>query len=158
PEDLKTVSQQLGVATVLEGSVQRSGDKVRVNVQLIDARADTHLWAKSYDGDAKDIFGVESAVSQQVADALRAKLSPAEAQGLAKAPTQDPEAYDSFLKAEYAAEYALRLLAADWFERAETDYRHALDRDPNFALASARLAENRLLRHWYLAPLSPAEL
>jgi TolB-like protein/Flp pilus assembly protein TadD len=158
PEDLKTVSQQLGVATVLEGSVQRSGDKVRVNVQLIDARADTHLWAKSYDGDAKDVFGVESEVSQQVADALRAKLSPAEAQVLAKAPTQDPEAYDFFLKGEYEARQAQSLVTADWFDRADADYRCALIRDPNFALAAARLAENKLLRHWFLAPIAVEEL
>ena len=78
PEDLKTVSQQLGVANVLEGSVQKAADKVRVNVQLIDARADSHLWAKSYDRDIKDVFAVESEVSQEIADALQAKLSPNE--------------------------------------------------------------------------------
>src|SRR6266496_5514235 len=68
PEDLKTVSQQLGVATVLEGSVQKAADKVRVNVQLIDARADSHLWAKTYDRDIQDIFAVESEVAQEIAD------------------------------------------------------------------------------------------
>jgi adenylate cyclase len=78
PEDLKVVSQQLGVANVVEGTVQRAADKVRVNVQLIDVRADTHLWAKSYDGEIKDIFTVESEVSQEIADALKAKLSPNE--------------------------------------------------------------------------------
>src|ERR1051326_3379943 len=75
PEDLKTVSQQLGVANVLEGSVQRAGDRVRVNVQLIDARADSHIWAKSYDGDIKDVFAVESQVAQEIAESLQAKLS-----------------------------------------------------------------------------------
>src|SRR5438067_2484270 len=75
PEDLRTVSQQLGVAKVLEGTVQRAADKVRVNVQLIDARADTHLWAKSYDRQVKDIFAVESEVAQEIADALQARLS-----------------------------------------------------------------------------------
>src|SRR6266536_594088 len=74
PEDLKTVARELGVATVLEGSVQKAGGKVRVNVQLLDARIDTHLWAKSYDRDLKDIFAVESEVAQEIADALRAKL------------------------------------------------------------------------------------
>src|SRR3954453_3432671 len=73
PEDLKTVSQQLGVANILEGSVQKAGEKVRVNVQLIDARSDSHLWAKSYDGEARDIFALETEVSQQGADALRAR-------------------------------------------------------------------------------------
>src|SRR5215831_5360812 len=78
PGDLKTVSQQLGVANVLEGTVQRAGEKVRVNVQLIDARADSHLWAKSYDRDIKDVFAVESEVSQEIADALQARLSASE--------------------------------------------------------------------------------
>src|SRR3977135_2003091 len=83
PEDLKTVSQQLGVANVLEGTVQKAADKIRVNVQLIDARADSHLWARSFDGDAAEIFAVESRVAQEVADSLQAKLSPAEANKLA---------------------------------------------------------------------------
>src|SRR5260370_21877856 len=87
PEDLKTVARELGVATVLEGSVQKAGDKVRVNVQLLDARADTHLWAKSYDRELKDIFAVESEVSQEIADALRAKLSPSQSDALTTAPT-----------------------------------------------------------------------
>src|SRR3989475_3426166 len=101
PDDLKTVSQQLGVANVVEGTVQRAADQVRVNVQLIDARRDTHLWAKTYDRAAKDIFAVESEVSQEVADALQAKLSPTEANNLATIPTKNPEAYDLFLKGEY---------------------------------------------------------
>src|SRR5207248_5377356 len=101
PEDLKTVSQQLGVANVVEGTVQRAADKVRVNVQLIDARADSHLWAKSYDRDIKDVFAVESEVAQEIADSLQAKLSPAEATTLATAPTNDTAAYDLFLKGEF---------------------------------------------------------
>jgi Tol biopolymer transport system component len=111
PEDLKIVSQQLGVANVVEGTVQRAGEKVRVNVQLIDARADTHLWAKSYDRDVKDVFTVESEVSQEIADALQARLSPNEANLIAAAPTKDSEAYDLFLKGEYeqhAAESSLK--------------------------------------------------
>ena len=103
PDNLSRVSQELGVATVLEGTVQRANDKVRVNVQLIDAQADSHLWARSFDGDAKDIFAVESKVAQEVADSLRAKLSPAEVNKLASAPTNDPVAYDFFLKADYEA-------------------------------------------------------
>ena len=158
PEDLKTVSRELGVATVLEGTVQRSGDRVRVNVQLIDARANTQLWARNYDRELKDVFEVQSEVSQEIADALRAKLSPAEARVLAKAPTQNTEAYDFFLKGGYAAAQARSLNSSEWFEQAEANYRSALERDPNFALAAAHLAENRLMRHWFLAPLSAAEL
>src|SRR5207244_12069368 len=158
PEDLRTVSQQLGVATVLEGSVQKAADKVRVNVQLIDARADSHLWAKSYDRDIKDVFAVESEVSQEIADALQAKLSPNEANTLATAPTKDPEAYDSFLKGEYEEREAESSLKAEPFDRAAAFYQQALSRDPNFALAAARLAESRITRHWFVTTLSDTEL
>src|SRR5437867_7134516 len=111
PDNLKMVAQELGVSTVLEGAVQKAGDKVRVNVQLIDARSDTHLWAKSYDREFKDVFAVESEVAQEIADSLQAKLSPAEANTLATAPTKDAEAYDLFLKGEHEehlAENSLR--------------------------------------------------
>ena len=158
PEDLKTVSQQLGVATVLEGSVQRANDKVRVNVQLIDARTDTHLWAKSYDRALKDVFAVESEVSQEIADALQAKLSPNEANALAAVPTQDPEAYDSFLKGEYAEREAESTRRPEAYEQAADWYRKAIERDPNFALAIARLVENRIGRHWSIDRLGEGEL
>src|SRR5438045_3841694 len=144
PEDLKTVSQQLGVATVLEGSVQKAGDKVRVNVQLIDARVDSHLWAKTYDRDIKDVFAVESEVAQEIADSLQAKLSPAEANTLATAPTKDTAAYDLFLKGESQLRAANASLRPESFDEAITWYQQAIARDPNFALAMARLAESRL--------------
>jgi TolB-like protein/Tfp pilus assembly protein PilF len=158
PEDLRTVSQQLGVANVLEGSVQKAGDRVRVNVQLIDARADSHLWAKSYDGDAKDIFGVESEVSQQVADALQAKLSPTEAKTIATAPTTDAAAYDLYLKAESEFRAAQSSLRPDSFQQADDWYRQAIAHDPSFALAIARLAQCQLNAHWFIQPLSKERL
>ena len=158
PEDLKTVSQQLGVANVVEGTVQRAADKVRVNVQLIDARADTHLWAKTYDRDIKDVFAVESEVSQEIADALRAKLSPNEANALTAAPTQNAEAYDLFLKGEYEEREAEGSLRAESFDRAAGFYQQALDNDPNFALAAARLVESRMNRHWFVTKLTETDL
>src|SRR5213079_1096475 len=158
PEDLKTVANELGVATVLEGSVQKAGDKVRVNVQLLDARIDTHLWAKSYDRDLKDVFAVESEVAQEIADTLQAKLSPTQSDALAAAPTRDTEAYDLFLKGEYEEHQAESTLNAEPFDRAQTFYRQALARDPNFALAYARLAQSELFRHWFITTLSSAEL
>jgi len=158
PQDLKTVSQQLGVAHILEGSVQRAADKVRVNVQLIDARADAHLWADTYDREIRDVFAVESEISQKIANALQANLSPNEASGLTTAPTQDPEAYDLFLKGEYAEQEAENVLKAEPFNRAGGFYEQALARDPNFALAAARLAESRVRRHWFIGRLSDAEL
>ncbi len=158
PEDLKTVSQQLGVATVVEGSVQKAGDKVRVNVQLIDARADSHLWAKSYDRDMKDVFAVESEVAQEIADSLQAKLSPAEATTLATAPTKDTVAYDLFLKGEYEERLANSSLKAESFDQAAAWYQQAIARDPKFALAMARLVQNRIQRHWFIEQMSEAEL
>ena len=158
PEDVKTVARELGVATVLEGSVQKAGDKVRVNVQLLDARIDAHLWAKSYDRDLKDVFAVESEVAQEIADTLRAKLSPRQSDALATAPTRDTEAYDLFLKGEYEEHQAESVLNAELFDRAQTFYRQALARDQNFALAYAKLAHSELYRHWFISNLTSAEL
>ena len=158
PDDLKTVAQELGVSTILEGAVQRAGDKVRVNVHLIDARTVTHLWAKSYDRDFKDVLAVESEVSQQIADALRANLSPSESQVLSSVRTHDTEAYDLFLRGEYEFHQAEGSLAAEAYDRADAFYRQALARDPRFADAAAELARSRLSRHWFVSPLAPAEL
>jgi TolB-like protein/Flp pilus assembly protein TadD len=158
PEDLKTVARELGVANILEGSVQRAGDKVRVNVQLLDARIDTHLWAKSYDRELKDVFAVESEVAQEIADTLQAKLSPSQSNALAAAPTRDTEAYDLFLKGEYEERQAESALNAELFDRAQTFYRQALARDQNFALAYARLADSELYRHWFISNLTSEEL
>src|SRR5438034_11719801 len=158
PEDLKTVSQQLGVATVLEGSVQKASDKVRVNVQLIDARADSHLWAKSYDREIKDVFAVESEVAQEIADSLQAKLSPAEANTLATAPTKDAAAYDLFLKGEHEEHLAENSLRPESYEQAAIWYQQAIVHDPNFALAMARLVRNRMDLHWFIEQMSDTEL
>jgi TolB-like protein/Flp pilus assembly protein TadD len=158
PEDLKTVARELGVATVLEGSVQRAADKVRVNVQLIDARDSTHLWAKSYDRDYKDVLRVEREVAEEIADALQAKLSPSESHFLASVRTHNTEAYDLFLRGEYEFHQAESSLAPDAYDRADAFYRDALARDPNFGEAAAELARSRLSRHWFVSPLAPAEL
>jgi TolB-like protein len=158
PEDLKTVSQQLGVATVLEGSVQKAADKVRVNVQFIDARADSHLWAKTYDRAIEDIFAVESEVAQEIAESLQAKLSPAEANTVARAPTKDTQAYDLFLKGEFEQRVAHSNFRSESFDQAARWYKEAIARDPNFALPIAQLAICRLRRHWLTDPLSEAEV
>jgi serine/threonine-protein kinase len=158
PDNLKTVAQELGVSTVLEGAVQKTGDKVRVNVQLINARADTHLWAKSYDRDLKDVLGVESEVSQEIADALQANLSASESNALASVGTRDPEAYNLFLRGEYEFHQAENRANADACDRADVFYRQALAQDPNFVRAAAELARSRLLRHWFISPLTATEL
>jgi TolB-like protein/Tfp pilus assembly protein PilF len=159
PDNLKTVAKELGVSTVLEGAVQKVGDKVRVNVQLIDARADAHLWAKSYDRDLKDVLAVESEVSQEIAEALQANLSPSESHALASVGTRDAEAYDLFLRGEYEFHQAESSWgAAEVYDRADAFYRQALARDPNFAEAAAELARSRLRRHHTLSPLTATEL
>ena len=158
PEDLKTVSQQLGVATVLEGSVQKAADKVRVNVQLIDARADSHLWAKTYDRDLADVFAIQSEVAQEIADSLQAKLSPAEANTVASAPTKDAAAYDFFLKGEYQHRAALSAQTPDPFNQAAAWYKEAIARDPHFALAMARLVVCRMRRHWLVESFNQSEV
>jgi serine/threonine-protein kinase len=159
PDNLKTVAQELGVSTVLEGAVQKAGDKVRVNIQLIDARADTHLWAKSYDRDFKDVLAVESEVSQEIADALQANLSPGESHALASTRTPDTQAYDLFLRGEYELHQAqTNPIAEAAYDRADGFYRQALARDPNFVEAAAELAHSRLSRHWFVSPLTATEL
>jgi serine/threonine-protein kinase len=158
PDNLKAVAQELGVSTILEGAVQRTANQVRVNVQLIDAATDTHLWAKSYDRDFKDVLGVQSAIAEEIAEALKANLSPSESHVLAAIRTQNTEAYDLFLRAQYEFHQAQSTLVADAFDRADAFYQQALARDPNFAEAAAGLAYSRLMRHWFVSPLSPREL
>lgn len=140
PENLKQIGTELGVATLLEGSVQKSGNQVRINLQLIDAATDSHLWAEVYDRDLSNVFTVESEVATQVADALKVKLLPAETKRLAKAPTRDPQAYDALLRGDAAQVRAESSGVAADFDTAVAAYREATAHDPQFALAWARLA------------------
>src|SRR5919198_272504 len=158
PDNLKSVAQELGVSSVLEGAVQRAGDKVRVNVQLIDARADTHLWAKSYDRELKDVLAVESEVAEQIANALKANLSPSESHVLASAPTQDSQAYDLFLQGEYQLRAAEAVPRTETYAQAEVFYRQAIGRDPKFAQAYAALGYCSLSSHWFRSRKTAAEL
>jgi serine/threonine-protein kinase len=158
PENLREIAKELGVAHIVEGSVQKSGDAVRVNVQLINAATDSHVWADTFDRKLTDIFSVESEISQEIAEALQANLSPSESRVLAAVRTPDTEAYDLFLRGEYAFRQAESSPAAEVYDRAESFYRQALARDPNFAEAAAALARSRLLRRWFFSPFSPAEL
>src|SRR5204863_9677941 len=98
PESLREIASQLGVAHILEGSVQRSGDDVRVNVQLIKAANDSHLWADNFDRKLTDIFSVETDVAKAIADQLRAKMTGQEKQVIAAKPTDNPEAYHAYLR------------------------------------------------------------
>jgi TolB-like protein/Tfp pilus assembly protein PilF len=139
PDNLKTIAQELGVSTILEGAVQKAGDKVRVTVQLIDARTDAHLWAKSYDREFKDVLSVESEVAEQIAESLQAKLSPTEKERLDRRPTTDSDAYLLYVQAH---DYANRLdRPRDNSLKAEKLFEQAIKLDPTFALAFAGLSE-----------------
>jgi TolB-like protein/class 3 adenylate cyclase/Flp pilus assembly protein TadD len=138
PENLPEIARQLGVAHILEGSVQKSGDAVRVNVQLIKAANDSHLWADTFDRKLTDIFSVESEVAKAVADQLRAKLTGQEEQVITAKPTDNPEAYDAYLR---GLAYTLKtgntpanLLGAQKY------LREAVRLDPKFALSWALLS------------------
>ncbi len=158
PRDLHEIAKQLGVTNILEGSFQKTADQVRVNVQLVNTHTDSHLWADTYDRKLTDILGVESDIAKEVADALQVKLSPTYSQALASAQTRDAEAYDLFLRGEYAFHQAESRETAEAFDRADGFYRQALERDPNFAEAAAELARSQLYRHWEVSPLAPAKL
>src|SRR5438128_487062 len=138
PENLPQIARQLGVAHVLEGSVQKSGDAVRVNVQLIKAANDSHLWADTFDRKLTDIFSVESEVAKAVADQLRAKLTGREEQELAAKPTDNPEAYDAYLR---GLAYTLKTLPTTANVLGAQKYlREAVRLDPKFALGWALLS------------------
>lgn len=160
PQNLKEVARQLGVSSVLEGSVQKAGNQVLINVQLIDARTDNHIWAQAYTRTLNNIFDVESDVAEKVATALKAKLLPAEKARIASPPTQNPRAYDLFLKAGYyAAQVTDRNNAKNpsaIVSRAVSLYRQALRLDPGFALAWARLSYLRSYAYWYALDASKA--
>ena len=137
PDNLPQIAQQLGVANILEGSVQKAGDAVRVNVQLINAATDAHLWADTFDRKLTDIFAVESEVAKAIADALQAKLTGGEQQALAVKPTNNSEAYDAYLR---GLALETRASTQNDFEKVVGFYERAVQLDPTFALAWARLS------------------
>ncbi len=145
PDNLPQIAKQLGVANILEGSVQKSADQVRVNVQLINAMTDAHLWADIYDRKLTDIFAVESDIAKAIADTLHAKLTGSEKHAIVAQPTADPEAYQLYLKGRYF-----------WNKRTGPDLRRAIDYfkqaikdDQRYALAYAGLADSYVLLSAY---------
>jgi TolB-like protein/Tfp pilus assembly protein PilF len=144
PDNLSEIAHQLGVANILEGSVQRAADQVHVNVQLISAATDEHLWAESYDRKLENIFGVEAEVATAVAEALEAKLTGAEQHAMEQKPTNNPQAYDAYLRgiALYGEANTL-----DDISKSRQPFEEAVRLDPNFAMAWAMLV--RLNSGWY---------
>ena len=149
--NLREIAEALGVSSVLEGSVQRAGNRVRVEARLMDARNDRQMWADRYDRDLTDIFGIQTAVAEEIAGALHARLSTAQKAQIQRKPTENAEAYDLYLR---ALEYENRLgYQPDNLEIAERLYRQAIQADPSFALARARLALVKL-NYWWAAGAS----
>ncbi len=152
PDNLPEIAKQLGVAHILEGSVQKASDQVRVNVQLINALTDAHLWADTYDRKLTDIFAVESEIAKTIAETLQARLTGSEKSSIAKTPTVNPEAYELYLKGRFF-----------WNKRTGDDLRKSIEylkqaiaKDPGYALAYAALADSYGLLRFY-GGASPAE-
>ena len=141
PDNLPQIAKQLGVMNILEGSVQKANDQVRVNVQLINALTDAHLWAETYDRKLTDIFAVESEISKTIADTLQAKLTGSEKISIAKVPTANTEAYELYLKGRF---FWNKRTGAD-LKRAIDYFNQAIAKDPNYALAYAGLADSYTL-------------
>ena len=136
--NVREIGKALGVSTVLEGSVRRSGNRVRINVQLINADTDEHLWAEDYDRDLTDVFAIQTDLSQKIANELRAKLSPIEKEQIERKPTGNGEAYLTFVQAhnlQNAVEDIGKL------KQSEQLYTRAIELDPKFALALARYSQ-----------------
>ncbi|MBS0380994.1 MAG: tetratricopeptide repeat protein [Proteobacteria bacterium] len=140
PEDVRAIGQQLGVSNVLEGSVQKVGNEARISLQLIDAGNGTQVWAETYDRSLDNVFTVESDVAAKVADALQVTLLPKEKRALAEAPTHNPYAYQALLRGEAAQQRADVSWKQPDIDAAISAYQEAVEADPQFALAWARLA------------------
>ena len=148
PRNVREIGQQLGVAHLLEGSVQRAGNRVRVTAQLIDARSDTQQWAERYDRDLADVFAIQSEIAKAIADQLKAKLSPQEKARVEEIPTANTEAYVYYLRANQIERNPDTLL--EDYKIAEGLFEQAIKLDPNFALAHARLASiHAEIFHYY---------
>src|SRR5213595_2680270 len=140
----REIGKALGVASILEGSVRRDGNRVRVNVQLINVANDQHIWAEDYDRELTDVFAIQSDLAQKIAGELRAKLSPSEKEQIQRKPTENGEAYLAFVQA-----HNLSCLVEDRekLKQSEQLYARAIELDPNFALAIARYSQ---LESWFL--------
>jgi len=154
-KNLREIGEELGVAAILEGSVCRADSRVRIVSQLIDARTDQHIWAEAYDRDLKDIFAIQSDVAQQIAQALKATLSPEEIERIKQKPTGNLEAYDYYLKGR---EYAERSYEKRDLEIAIKLFEKAVRADPSFAEAFAWISITHSRMYWYGYDRSPERL
>jgi len=154
PRNLRQIAQQLGVANVVEGSVQRSANRVRVNAQLVDARTDKHLWGQTYDRDLADVFAIQSEIAKTIADQLQAKLSPNEKSAIERAPTSDISAFDLYAQANnlvLRASTSSTVPKADLLQAVDL-LNHAVARDPSFFDVYCQLA---FIHDWLYFGMDP---
>jgi serine/threonine protein kinase/Flp pilus assembly protein TadD len=157
--DLREIAKQLAVAHILEGSVQRTGNRVRVNAQLIDARADTHLWAERYDRDLADVFAIQSEIAKAIADQLQAKISPREREAIEKPPTTDLEAFNLYERAKALwADITDPFHAKKNLPQAERLLNESVARDPGFLAGWCLLSRVHGALYWYGFDRSSARL
>ena len=147
--NVREIGKALGVATILEGSVRRIGNRVRVNVQLISAENDEHIWAEDYDRELTDVFAIQTDLAQKIASELRAKLSPSEKAQIERKPTENGEAYLAFVQAN---NLGCALEDFDKLKQSDQLYERAIQLDPNFALA---LARSSLVQSWLVHTYDP---
>jgi serine/threonine-protein kinase len=147
--NVREIGKALGVATILEGSVRRAGNRVRVNVQLINTDNDEHIWAEDYDRDLTDVFAIQTDLAQKIASELRAKLSPSEKAQFERKPTENGEAYLAFVQAH---DLSCTFNDFEKLKQGEQLFERALDLDPNFALAVARYSQ---LESWIVHTFDP---
>lgn len=147
--NLKKIAADLGVAVVLEGSVRRAGNKVRVTAQLIDARTDEHLWAETYDRDLTDVFALQGALASEIAGALKANLTAGEKALIERRPTQDPMAYDLFLQGRVLKQGLSATAPRELYDPILDRYERAVARDPAFAYAQAQLSILHGTMYWF---------
>lgn len=145
-KNLRQIGRELGAASILEGAVQRAGNQVRINVQLIDADTDEHLWAETYDRvlSIDNLFAMQSEMARSIASALQATLSPNEQAAIGQPLTDNLEALESYRRAKLLSRYFI----ADELQRAESEIRHALELDPEFTGAWALLAYIKMAQYW----------
>lgn len=149
--NLRRIAADLGVAAVLEGSVQRAGNRVRINLQLIDARTDAHLWAETYNRELNDIFAIQAELVQQVAGVLKAKLTAGEQDLLARRPTENPQAYELYLRARILDQSLQIFSSRSDYERVASLYEQAAEIDPSFTLALVQASISHGTMFWFAA-------
>ena len=140
-KSIKEIAEELGVSTILEGSVQKSGSKIKITAQLIDANTQEHIWAEKYDREFKEVFAIQSEVAKEIAYQLNARMTREEKKKIEKSPTENPRAYEYYLQGKQTHEKFLQTFKPEFYESSKMMFEKAIELDSNYALAYAGLAD-----------------